>query len=168
MKVVKPDLSKVMSWSTFLKSDYNDKDGGKELYLRAKSFLELYDWCRGIKESYVGMIYPEILGIFLFNIIPGEDVREWIWAVVGDIPPALLPLAAGENPAMVLDAYLGEMQRWVDAVRAGKSISGLLPVNAPPTKEYAEMLGSRLEFIGEEILMTEYEDDLRDDSDGGR
>lgn len=163
MTIAEPDLSKVMLWSTFLASEYEDKEDGKELYLRAKSFLELYDWCRGIKESYVGMIYPEILGIFLFNIIPGEDVREWMWVVVGDIPPALLPLAAGENPAMVLDAYLGEMQRWVDAIDEGKSIGGRLPVNAPPTKEYADMLRGRLEFIGEEILTAEYQDDLGPD-----
>lgn len=164
MKVVKPDLSKVMLWSIFLESDYEDKNGGKELHQRAKSFLKLYSWCQGVKESYVGMLYPAILGIFLFKIIPGENVGEWIWAVVGDIPPALLPLAAGENPAMVLDAYLGEMQRWVDAIDQGKSIDGLLPVNAPPTKEYADMLRGRLEFIGEEILMAEYRDDLGPDS----
>ena len=66
---------------------------------------------------------------------------------------------------MALDAYLGKMQDWVDAVDEGRSVEDLLPVNAAPTKEYADLLRGRLEFIGERILMAEYRDQLGSDPD---
>jgi hypothetical protein len=39
------------------------------------------------------------------------------------------------------------MQRWVDAVRSGAGLEGIIPVNVSPTLEHAEMLASRLGFI---------------------
>lgn len=50
------------------------------------------------------------------------------------------------------------MNKWSDAV-LGESISGLIPVNAPPTIENARDLRARLKFLEEEILSM-YKDDL--------
>lgn len=44
------------------------------------------------------------------------------------------------------------MQDWVDAVNLGQPVENLIPVNAPPTKEYAAMLQSRLTFLKEQLL----------------
>lgn len=61
--------------------------------------------------------------------------------------------------------YLGEMNRWVEVVDEGAPVDELLPVNALPTKEDADVLRRRLDFIGEKILMAEYKDDLGYDPD---
>jgi hypothetical protein len=46
-----------------------------------------------------------------------------------------------------LDAYIGEMETWVRAARSGESVSGLIPVNVPPTTENAEALERRLKML---------------------
>jgi hypothetical protein len=82
-----------------------------------------------------------------------------VWVIVGDVPPAYITVEDAPNPATALDAYIGAMQEWVDAARAGGSVADLIPVNVPPTVENAERLGRRLQFIDEEIL-SQYADDL--------
>lgn len=169
MTVTKPDLSKVIPWSEFLTLEVEDpeeREYDEEYYSRARSFVESHSFCREIKETYIGMFYGKIFALFLFKIVPTSDVREWVWTVVGDIPSAVLPIAVGQHPAMALDVYLGEMQRWVDAVDEGKSVDELFPVNVPPTKEWADELRWRLEFIGKNILMAEYRNELGYDPDG--
>ena len=161
---VEPDMSRVMQWQAFLDSEFanpDDKEIGPEYYEMAIDYLESYDFCAGVKESYVAMLFPGILAMYLFKIENRSTFGDWVWVVVGDIPPAVFSTSAGRKPGMVLDAYLGEMDTWVQAVNKGKPVDDLIPVNAPPTKEYADMLGSRLNFIGERILLAEYKDDLR-------
>jgi len=51
-----------------------------------------------------------------------------------------------------IELYDDLMQEWVDAVLAGEPTDDLIPVNVPPTREYAEMLRSRLELIREMII----------------
>lgn len=87
-----PDLSKVLPWERLLASEFEeteDRECAEDYYARATSYLGAYDWCLGIKESYVGMFYSKIFAIFLFKIQPGEDVGEWAWVFVGDLPPAI-------------------------------------------------------------------------------
>jgi hypothetical protein len=161
-----PDLSKVLLWSDFLSADLpdpDDKEFGNIYYKRASEFLASHDFCAAIKKSYIAMIYPGVIGVFLFRIENKSTFGEWVWVFVGDIPPAVFSLSIGRNPGMALDAYLGEMDMWVDAVKKGEAVDDLVPVNAPPTKEYADMLLSRLDFIGEKILMEDYKDDLEYD-----
>jgi hypothetical protein len=163
MTNIDPDMSRVMSWQKFIESEYanpDDKEIGPEYYERARKYIESYDFCAGIKEAYVAMLYPGIIAMYLFKIENRSTFGEWVWVIVGDIPPAVFSPSVGRTPGMVLDAYLGEMDVWVEAVNEGKPVDKLIPVNAPPTKEYADMLLGRLEFIGERILMEEYKDDL--------
>jgi hypothetical protein len=44
------------------------------------------------------------------------------------------------------------MQRWVNAVRAGDALEGIIPVNVSPTLEHAEMLSSRLGYIQDHFI----------------
>jgi len=126
----------------------------------ARNYLLSHDWCAGIEAGYVGMVYAGILGVFYFRIEPAySGVDEEVWVIVGDLPPAYITCEACPNPATALDGYCGAMQEWIRAVRGGDPIEDLIPVNTPPTKEYADMLASRLEFIDKQIL-SQYEDDL--------
>jgi hypothetical protein len=88
------------------------------------------------------------------------EVDQWIWVIVGDLPPAYLTTDECPNPATALDGYIGAMLEWVDAAQKGKSVAELIPVNVPATKKHAKMLKTRLEFLDERIL-SEYQDDLK-------
>jgi hypothetical protein len=54
------------------------------------------------------------------------------------------------------------MLEWVDAAEKGESVANLIPVNVPATKENANMLKARLDFLDAKILF-EYQEDLKND-----
>lgn len=156
-------LKKVIPWRNYIKEvKYNLQDIKKANALldEAKEYIQFYDWCENILEIYVGMIYSEIIAIFLFKIKTSrEDVDEWIWVVVGDIPPTYLTIDICPNPGSALDGYIGAMEEWVEAASNNISVKNLIPVNVPATKKNAELLRNRLEFLDNNILI-EFMDDL--------
>lgn len=157
-------MDKVVEWSTFLRSlrkDEEDREDMEALYQAARNYLEYHTWCREISESYLGFLRPGIIGVFLFKIVPAkEEVDEWIWIIVGDIPPVYMTTEICPNPAIAVEEYIFAMRKWVEAARNGETIEEMVPVNAPPTKENAEALAGRLRFIEERIL-SQYADDLK-------
>ncbi|NMG68132.1 hypothetical protein GPA19_24690 [Azoarcus indigens] len=157
------DFSKVFEWSIYYERA-GSKDGSAKdialMHTEARLFLEHFNWCAGVLEEYVGFIYPGIVAVFLFRIRPArEGVDEWVWIVVGDLPPAYITCEESPNPAAALDAYIGAMEEWVDAASRGASTDGLIPVNVAPTAENGERLKLRLELIDKNIL-SGYLDDL--------
>ncbi len=127
----------------------------------ARQYLASFSWCEGIKSSYSGLGVGGVVAVFLFEISHSrEDVDDWMWVVVGDLPPAYITCEDAPNPACALDGYIGAMREWAEAAIRGDSVDGLIPVNVPPTREWGENLLSRLDFLDEHIL-SRYEDDLR-------
>jgi len=115
----------------------------------AKKYLTSFRWCQSIGEMYFGDGIGKIVGLFLCRIVPSENgVDEWLWVIVGDVPPAYLVTDRCKNPAEALDAYTEEMSRWVELAREGKRSSDVIPVNVPATPEFAEQVRSRLELLG--------------------
>jgi len=95
----------------------------KEMLRQATSYLMSFSWCSGIRESYIGIGIGGVVAAFLFRIQPSrEDVDEWVWIIVGDLPAAYITAENAPNPATALDGYIGAMQEWVDAVKQGKSV----------------------------------------------
>jgi hypothetical protein len=82
----------------------------------------------------------------------GNDVPDWVWVIVGDLPSAYLSIEDAPNAAIALDVYVVGLEQWVMAVRQGRSVEDLMPMNVPPTPEYADMLDSRIKFLRKEIL----------------
>lgn len=124
-----------------------------EILEQAKRFLLKHPWCLGITESRIGIFVPKIISIFLFRIEKTEEVEDdWLWVVVGDVPPGYLVTDHAPNPAWALHGYLELLKEWTEAVRTGVSVEGLYPVNVPPTMEWVEELESRIHFLKEEIL----------------
>jgi hypothetical protein len=124
-----------------------------DLESAAANFIRSFGWSGELLEMYEGFHEPEILGVFLVHLRPAApQVDEWLWVVVGDVPPAYL--VADDNPSVpqAVEGYIGEMQRWVDAAREGRPVDELIPVNVPPTREYAAMLASRLKVMGGTVL----------------
>ncbi len=150
------DEAKIVDLSEYKKlieeEDYPDFD---EFGERARRYIDSFPWCDGVTDVKVGLFFPGILGVFLVDIETSlPDVDERVWAVIGNLPPAYI---ADENldcsnAAKALDGYVGAMFEWVEAVEEGRSVDGVIPVNVPPTKEWAKELRGRLEFIEERIL----------------
>jgi hypothetical protein len=120
----------------------------RQMLKDAKSYLLSFSWCESIVNSYfaggVGMIFA----IFLFEIIPARaGVDRWMWIVVGDIPPAYLPLGDCKTSREVFDTYIDGMKKWVVLAREGRGAAPddcVPPVNVPATPEWAERLDRRL------------------------
>lgn len=128
---------------------------------RARSYLSSFRWCRAIRECYVGEIaVGAVVLVVLFRIEPtDEDVDEWLWVVVGDLPPAYLVTDQAPDAPAALARYAEEMDRWVSAVRAGEPADDLIPVQTaggrhplPATPEHAEDLARRLRTLRELFL----------------
>ncbi len=125
----------------------------------AKAYLKAFHWCRAIREAHFGIGVGAVVAVFLFRIDPARtNVDEWVWVVVGDLPPAYIAIENAANPIQALSGYVGEMKAWVEAVHAGKDVKHLIPVNVPATREHARLLDSRLDFIKHEFIDQHPED----------
>lgn len=120
----------------------------REMSETAKHYLSSFSWCDTILSSYFGGGVGGIFAVFYFHIRPARPgVDSWMWVVVGDIPPAYLPLADCRSPADVFRTYIRGMSRWVELARKGQGGTpeqGVPPVNVPPTPEWAEKLNQKL------------------------
>ena len=155
------DLSKVVKveeYREILRGDQTDFD---QMLIDAQSELDYYDWCLEIFQSYVGIFFAGVVGVFLFKIRPSSpDVDEWVWVILGDLPSTYITTEDSPNPACALDSYIGAMQRWVEAAESGQPVDDLVPVNVPANKENAAALKTRLRMLDERVL-SEYEEDLK-------
>jgi len=97
----------------------------------------------------------EVIGLFLIRFerpVPdGEEDEAEVWIVVGDIPTIFLA-AEPRTPADALRLYRVIAEDWADKVLAEEDLSEAFPISAAPTREHAEMLKSRLEFIREKFI----------------
>ncbi len=147
-----PDISSTVTIDQFLRTAGDDSGAAKNLYDRAVAYLSGHKWVSDVLYGYVGFLAPEVIGVFLLEIVPAEaDVDRWLWVVVGDLPPAYV-CSDNRTPFEALSAYLSEMQAWVDASVAGGSTEDLIPVNVAPNPENAGQLQTRLDFIRREFL----------------
>jgi hypothetical protein len=119
----------------------------------AQRFLTQQRWCKNITAGHLAWALTPPVAVFYFRVIPVRpEIDSELWVIVGDLPPAYIVCDNATNWQEALDAYGVEMQKWVDAVRAGNSVDNLIPVNVPRTNEYADMLESRIKFIWEEFV----------------
>ncbi len=127
----------------------------------AAQFLRGHSWCVDIRRGSLDIGWEGIVAVFLFEIDPAQaEIDSSMWVIVGDLPAAYI---CNDNPngASALNAYVKGMQRWIDAVRVGGDVSELMPMNTAPTREHADQLQSRLDFIRNELLPS-HESDIVD------
>ena len=114
----------------------------------AEKYLSSFHWCSSIKRRYFGAGIGKVVAVFLFQIVPGcAGADEWLWVVVGDLPPAYLVTDASQTPSQALEGYIEEMRRWCSAAAEGRASKGVIPVNVPATPEWSKELSSRLHFL---------------------
>ena len=148
----KIDFSKIVPISEMKGDSKEDTAKLKELHTEAVNYINSFSWCKKIEETHFGLGVGGIIGIYLFKIQPTKpEVDEWVWIVVGDLPPAYLVIDRSPDPASALNSYIREMNEWIQAVKKGKPVDNLIPVNMPPTIENAKFLEVRLKFLQQKI-----------------
>lgn len=126
----------------------------KEMAGEAREFLLSFKWCRSIRHSWFGWGVGGVCAVFFFEIDPSsKNVDQWLWVIVGDLPPAYLVVDASPTPLAALANYVDLMQEWADAVKDKRPVNDCIPVNAPATREYADLLQRRLDFIRKKFLI---------------
>jgi hypothetical protein len=125
----------------------------REMEQTARDFISNFDWCNEVLQFYFGAGVGDVIAVFLAQIRPDQDsVDEYLWIVVGDLPSAYLVTDACANPKAALEGYIWEMRKWVALARQGQSSDDVIPVNVPAIPEWAEALGSRLDFVEKKII----------------
>ena len=123
----------------------------REMSAGAEAYLRSFSWCGDVLNSFFGGGVGGVFAVFLFNIHPERpEVGPWIWVVVGDIPPAYLPIEDAASPAQVFKMYLSGMSKWVEFARQGRSGTAgdnIPPINVPATPEWAEKLEHKLNSL---------------------
>lgn len=147
-----PDLSLLTPTSALRGDSPKDTELLRQLHNKASEFLSGHSWCAGLRESYFAFGMGGIIGIFLFRIVPRGDADEWLWTIVGDLPPVYLDVVATKNAAEALTAYCILMRDWATAVNERRDLSEEYPVDAPPTPNNAKALLSRVDFLKKEFL----------------
>ena len=130
----------------------------RALATQAERFVAGFRWCAHVTRSSLGFAIAGVLGVFRIDLVPaGPEVDPTVWVVVGDLPPAYLAFEPGDTWQDALAGYIHEMQKWVNAVRAGEGVTELIPVNVSPTTEYADLLESRLQLLRERLVAVDPE-----------
>jgi hypothetical protein len=125
----------------------------REMATEAFTFITQMEWCERVDHQYLAYGVGGVVAVFLLQITPSSvDVDTCLWVIVGDLPPAYIVVDDNPTAADALDAYCSEMKAWTGAVELGESVDDLISVNVPPTREYAEQLNGRLEFLRSRIL----------------
>lgn len=118
------------------------------MFQEARAFLSSFTWCERIQDSFFGFGYAGIVAVFLFRIVPARPgVDDWLWVVVGDLPPAYLVTEGNLTPDLAVDGYICEMTKWVEAAKERRPVGDLIPVNVPATQANAEVLERRLNAL---------------------
>ena len=120
---------------------------------RAHAFVHSHRWTPPIEKLVLAFGVGPILGLYLMRFEPGgkpEDRERWV--VVGDLPAMHFETDDTPTPALALRLYCAIAQDWADNVLAGRDLSDSYPIPVPPTREHAEMLLGRVEFIRTKLI----------------
>jgi hypothetical protein len=125
----------------------------REMEQRARDFIGDFEWCEEIRDFYYGAGVGDLFAIFLAHIRPAQpSVDEYLWIVVGDLPPAYLVTDDCANPKEALEGYIWEMRKWVALAREGRNSDDVIPLNVPVTPVWAESLESRLDTLEQKVI----------------
>jgi hypothetical protein len=146
-------VSGVIPASEMSGENEEETDRLRRMEARARAFLTTFKWCGSIREFYFRDGIGDVFAIFLARIEPwGPNVDEYLWVVVGNLPPAYLVVDDCRTPKEALHGYIGEMRKWVEVAEDGGSPVNVIPVNVPATPEEAHALRLRLDALEHEII----------------
>jgi len=119
----------------------------------ALRFVRSRSWCLATHRHFFVDGVAGIVAICLFEVtIRGYSGNQWIWAFTGDIPRAYMLVESYRTPYAALTCYIDGLEAWAKEAQHGRTSPHLIPVNVPPTPEYAAMAFSRVETLRNHIL----------------
>ncbi|MFP5237479.1 MAG: hypothetical protein ACLGSD_16400 [Acidobacteriota bacterium] len=125
----------------------------RDMEARARDFITSFNWCTAVLDLYFGDGIGDVFAVFFARIKPARpSVDEYLWIVVGDIPPAYLVIDDSPTPKAALECYIREMRKWVALAKDGKSSRDVIPVNVPATPQWAGILESRLNALEQKMI----------------
>lgn len=120
---------------------------------QAQNYLLSFLWCTEIREAYFGGAYAGVVGVFFFRILPASpEIDEWLWVIVGDLPPAYLVIDVSRTPSQALESYILELWKWVHFAKRGHSPEEVVAVDLAPTWKNAEEVETKLKILREVIV----------------
>lgn len=125
----------------------------KVLKDEAWKYLGTYRWVPPISDLILAFGVAPVIAVFLVRRERGgrpEDAERWV--VVGDVPSMHFETDDARTPDVALRLYCAIAQDWADNVMAGADLSESYPIPVAPTREHAEMLLGRIEFIRKELI----------------
>ena len=147
------ELSNTLTRTNQLKAKTKVDKEIKKLSEEAYNYLKQQAWCKEVEEGWLAEGWGYILGIFLFRINPSsKNVDDYVWIVVGDIPPAYIDIESAQTIEEVLKSYILIMRDWTHAVLNKLSLTESFPVAVDPSEKMANMLNRRLDLLESEIL----------------
>ncbi|MDD5010737.1 MAG: hypothetical protein PHQ00_01285 [Phycisphaerae bacterium] len=149
----KLDMKQVVPIEEMAGRDKKDIASLKEMLKEAENYLKSFKWCPEIEKIYFGFGIGGVIAVFLFKFKEKiQETDEFLWVVVGDLPPAYFVVDEASNPKEAIETYCELMEDWVNAVRNKTSLKNVYPVVASPTEEHAQMLSSRIKLLREDII----------------
>jgi hypothetical protein len=152
-KTVHIPVKGVVPINQMIGGDDKDTQFLQTMFSGAENYLRCFSWCKAIREAYYGDGYGGIVAVFLFRIEPsGVGVDEWLWVVFGDVPPGYLVTDSCKTPSQALEAYMGEIAKWVELAKQGRSSKEVIPVYVEATPENAADVERRMKFLRQVIV----------------
>ena len=124
------------------------------LSVEARNYLNSFKWCGKILNGWLVKDWGYMLCLFYFEIdpIPESGADNFIWIIVGDVPPAYIDIVSAKNELEALEVYVDLMEEWIDNAKRGKSVKDCFPINVEPSKKYANMLFNRIKIIKNDFI----------------
>lgn len=130
-----------------------------ELAAEAAAFLLAHRWCERVEAGFLARVWPGILAVFLYRILPRGGADPELWVIVGDVPPAYIDVLECRTAQEALEAYTDRMLEWVEQAKASGPLDDCIPVyrrgslqRVEPTPALIERLEGRMWFIRERLL----------------
>jgi uncharacterized protein DUF4826 len=136
--------------------DYESEEEVEQLeVLRAEAwrYLHSYRWVPPIADLVLAFGVAPIIALFLARREPGakpEDAERWV--AVGDLPSMHFETDDAPTPALALKLYCAIAQDWAENVIEGRDLSDSYPIPVAPTREHADMLLDRIDFIRTRLI----------------
>ena len=136
------------------KTEIEFVDEVSKLAEEAQNYLKSHKWCDKIIQGWLAEEWGYILSIFYFELKPTQssNADNYVWIIVGDLPPAYIDIQSASNSFEALNAYVLIMEEWINNIKQGKSVDDCFPINVEPSIKYADMLSSRINIIKSDFL----------------
>jgi hypothetical protein len=119
----------------------------------AFAYLSQFNWVKSIAKAELLAGVSNIIAVVKCEIVPAQEgVDTLLWVISGDLPSAYLVLDDAETPVQAVEIYCKIMGDWANAVLKRRNLREYYPVAAPPTKENAKRLLSRIELLQKKII----------------